>query len=99
MFKDILLIPWSVRIAGAETQPRSQPLPLGVFKDIVLILWSVLLSGAVVVPLQYLGYAIALAGVVVYTRHKHATQACASELSEGSQNREGAPQFKLPPPC
>ena len=43
----------------------------GVFKDILLIGYSVVVSGAVVTSLQYGGYAIALTGVIAYTRYKN----------------------------
>ena len=47
----------------------------GVFKDIGLIVWSVLVSGAVVTELQYVGYAVALAGVTGYSSYKRAEAA------------------------
>ena len=43
----------------------------GVFKDLLLIGYSVVVSGAVVTSLQYGGYAIALTGVIAYTRYKN----------------------------
>ena len=42
----------------------------GVFKDLGLILWSVVVSGAVVTNVQYVGYAVALAGVTAYSAYK-----------------------------
>jgi len=41
----------------------------GVFKDLLLIVYSVVVSGAIVKPVQYGGYAIAVAGVSWYSHH------------------------------
>lgn len=46
----------------------------GVFKDILLILWSVAISGALVTLPQYLGYTIALVGVIAYSKIKRDSQ-------------------------
>lgn len=46
----------------------------GVFKDLLLIFWSVMVSGATVTPVQYFGYALALAGVTGYSNLKRAQQ-------------------------
>jgi len=42
----------------------------GVFKDLILILWSVFVNGAVVTLTQYVGYSIAVFGVVGYSEYK-----------------------------
>ena len=52
-----------------------------------LILWSVYVSGAVVTPLQYVGYGIALAGVVGFSEYKRA-HAAASKVLPSEANAE-----------
>jgi len=64
----------------------------GVFKDIGLILWSVYVSGAIVTPLQYVGYGVALAGVVGFSEYKRAMAAAAKVLpSAACSNAEKVP--------
>ena len=66
----------------------------GVCKDVLLIAFSVAVHGAVVTPLQYLGYGIAMAGVVAYTLYKHrqasgaAATAAAATDSPQKDNRK-----------
>ena len=55
----------------------------GFFKDVGLIAWSVLVSGAVVTPLQYVGYGIALVGVIGYSEYKR-RQAAATQKTAPS---------------
>jgi len=62
----------------------------GVFKDIGLILWSVYVSGAIVTPLQYVGYGVALAGVVGFSEYKRAN-AAASKVLPSEANAEKVP--------
>ena len=68
----------------------------GVLKDLLLIAWSVAISGAVVTEVQYLGYAIALAGVTGYSAYKRAqgatrTTAVAAETAQKRYNSEKYP--------
>jgi len=62
----------------------------GVFKDILLIVWSVAVSGAIVTPIQYAGYAVAIAGVSGYSRYKRRQQQQPAP-DVGSSSPGGAP--------
>ena len=42
----------------------------GVLKDILLILGTMVLLGSTVTPLQFVGYGIALGGLVLFKTHK-----------------------------
>jgi hypothetical protein len=55
-----------------------------------LILWSVYVSGAVVAPLQYVGYGIALAGVVGFSEYKRANAAASKVLPSEAMSEANA---------
>ena len=55
-----------------------------------LILWSVYVSGAIVTPLQYVGYFVALVGVVGFSEYKRAN-ATASKVLPSEANAEKVP--------
>ena len=55
-----------------------------------LILWSVYVSGAIVTPLQYVGYFVALVGVVGFSEYKRAN-AAASKVLPSEANAEKVP--------
>ena len=43
----------------------------GVFKDVLLVAWSVAVLGARVTNAQYVGYGVAMLGILLYTRYRH----------------------------
>ena len=59
----LLLTPFNPSVGAASSLVLTLS---GVIKDILLILGSVLFFGSAITPIQYLGYAIALTGLVLF---------------------------------